>query len=110
MTDFTDEDLDELSAADLKIVDETWNQFGGLNEWDLRLYTHKHCPEWQHPGGSSIPIIGVGDFQGVGMEPLRMPCSRNSASRNNDISSASSPASCSSRAQRMDPPDSFGTG
>ena len=69
MTDFTDDDLDELSAADLKIVDETWNQFGGLNEWDLRLYTHKHCPEWQHPGGSSTPIMEWEIFKALGWSP-----------------------------------------
>lgn len=69
MTDFTDEDLDELSAADLKIVDETWNQFGGMNEWELRRYTHNHCAEWRDPGGSSTPILEWQIFQALGWSP-----------------------------------------
>lgn len=48
--------LDELSRADLAILTEIWKNFGHLNQWDLRTYTHDHCPEWEDPNGSSFPI------------------------------------------------------
>ena len=64
--EFADENLDELSAADLNIVDETWKNFGGMDEWDLSRHTHEHCPEWQYPGGSSRPIMDREIFQALG--------------------------------------------
>ena len=64
--EFVDEDLDELSAADLKIVDETWKKFGGMDEWDLSRHTHEHCAEWKYPGGTSIPIMESEIFRALG--------------------------------------------
>ena len=64
--EFADENLDELSAADLKIVDETWQNFGGMDEWDLSRHTHEHCAEWQYPGGSSTPIMEWEIFHAFG--------------------------------------------
>ena len=66
MTDFAPDDLDELSAADLKLVEETWKEFGGMDEWDLSRHTHEHCPEWQYPGGSSTPIMEWEIFKALG--------------------------------------------
>ena len=63
---FATEDLDELSAADLKIVDETWGAFGSMDEWDLSRYTHEHCTEWTYPGGSSQPIMEWEIFRALG--------------------------------------------
>ena len=48
--------LDELSVAELEILDRVWNEFGHMNQWQLRDYTHMHCPEWTDPDGSSMPI------------------------------------------------------
>lgn len=48
--------LDELSRADRQVLDETWRDFGHMSQWDIRDYTHKHCPEWEDPLGSSNPI------------------------------------------------------
>ena len=64
--EFVHEDLDELSAADLKIVDETWKKFGGMDEWDLSRHTHEHCAEWKYPGGTSIPIMEWEIFHALG--------------------------------------------
>ena len=52
------EDLLELSEADLDILEDVWGQFGSLSALKLREYTHdpKHCPEWEDPDGSSLPI------------------------------------------------------
>lgn len=50
--------LDELSRADIKIMEGLWSQFKGWNQFDLAEYTHnpENCPEWVDPNGSSIPI------------------------------------------------------
>jgi uncharacterized phage-associated protein len=50
------QDLDELSNADIKILTLTWERFGGMNQYEVRDYTHKNCPEWEDPHGSSMPI------------------------------------------------------
>lgn len=54
-------DLDELSNAEIEVLDSVWQQFGKMSRWQLRDYTHEHCPEWKDPDGSSIPI----DFKDV---------------------------------------------
>ncbi|MDE3022761.1 MAG: SocA family protein [Pseudomonadota bacterium] len=51
-----EQDLLELSNADLGILNEIWNSFGHLDKYAIRDYTHDHCPEWQDPCGSSNPI------------------------------------------------------
>ena len=49
-------DLLELSRNDLEVLGDVWHQFGAFDRWALVEYTHKHCPEWQDPDGSMIPI------------------------------------------------------
>jgi len=50
------QDLDELSRADLAILEETWAEFKDIEKYELAEWTHRFCPEWQNPGKSSIPI------------------------------------------------------
>ena len=50
------EGLDELSEAETHVLEATWDQFGHMNQWQIRNYTHEHCPEWEDPHGSSTPI------------------------------------------------------
>jgi uncharacterized phage-associated protein len=50
------DDLLELSDADIQMLETTWQQFGRMTAWQLREYTHDHCPEWQDPDGSMIPM------------------------------------------------------
>ncbi len=49
-------DLLELSDADIGVLETTWLQFGHMSGWQLREYTHLHCPEWKDPDGSMIPM------------------------------------------------------
>ena len=58
--------LDELSKADTDILESIWNQFGKLSRWEIRDYTHQHCPEWEDPHGSSKPIRFEKLFQTLG--------------------------------------------
>ena len=50
------EELDLLSEVDIEVLQEVWNQFGHMEKWDIREYTHNYCPEWKDPHGSSTPI------------------------------------------------------
>ncbi len=50
------ETLDELSQADIEILKSVWQQFGRMNRWDIRDWTHQHCDEWRDPQGSCLPI------------------------------------------------------
>ena len=48
--------LDELSQADITVLDSVWQKFGGMGRWKIRDWTHQHCEEWQDPKGSMLPI------------------------------------------------------
>lgn len=52
----SDEDLDELSRAELATLREVWAEFGGMGKYEIRDWTHANCPEWENPNGSSAPI------------------------------------------------------
>ena len=46
---------DELSTAEVQLLDEVFRQHGTKTRWELVELTHK-LPEWKHPQGSAIPI------------------------------------------------------
>lgn len=54
----TEDDLDELSDADIACLDDVWRQLGSMNEWELVEWTHdpKNVPEWENPNGRSRSI------------------------------------------------------
>jgi len=58
------QDLDELSVAELKVLALIWARFGHMDRYELRDYTHKHCPEWEDPNGSSaiIPLARIFNY------------------------------------------------
>jgi uncharacterized phage-associated protein len=49
-------DFDELSPADLEILEEIWAKFGKMGRWEIRDFTHENCPEWEDPNESAQPI------------------------------------------------------
>lgn len=57
-SDVTVDDLDELSDAEIEILDEVWGKFAGMDQWQVVKWTHKseNIPEWEDPGYSSNPI------------------------------------------------------
>ena len=59
-------DLSHLSDADIDILKATWEKFGHMDKWQIRDYTHHHCPEWTDPKGSSIPFDYEDVLRGVG--------------------------------------------
>lgn len=40
------ESLDEMSPSSMDILETIWSNFGKLNRWEIKDYTHEHCPEW----------------------------------------------------------------
>jgi uncharacterized phage-associated protein len=48
--------FDQLSRADMAILNGLWEQFGNYDGFELRDWTHNNCPEWVNPRGSSKPI------------------------------------------------------
>lgn len=52
----TDDDTEELSDAELEALDKVWFEFGNMTKYQIRDWTHKNCPEWEDPNGSSSPI------------------------------------------------------
>ena len=62
-----EQDLLELSEGDQDILEETWQKFGHMSQFELRDYTHSDaCPEWQDPHGSSQPIALETLFSALG--------------------------------------------
>ena len=60
---------DQLSPAEEEILDQVSQEFGHLNQWQLRDFAHT-LPEWRDPHGSSVPI-DLGDIltnQGLSAE------------------------------------------
>jgi uncharacterized phage-associated protein len=62
----TREDMDELSQADINVLEAVWGQFGHMTRWEIRDYTHEHCSEWTDPKGSSFPISYERIFRALG--------------------------------------------
>lgn len=63
------DELGRLSDADIDILDRIWDQFGHMTRWQIRDYTHDHCPEWEDPKGSSKPLNPAKVFQALGRSP-----------------------------------------
>lgn len=67
--DFSRADLDELSDAELDVMQTVWQRFGKMGKWEIRDYTHDHCSEWVDPNGSSRPISFTDIFKALGRPP-----------------------------------------
>lgn len=65
---FIPEELDELSPAEWTVLEAVWQQFGGMDRWGIRDWTHQHCPEWRNPHGSSYPISDQSLARAVGFD------------------------------------------
>ena len=61
--------LGELSEAEFDVLDAVWEEFGSLGRWELRDYTHIHCPEWEDLRGSSHPVPYHRVFRVLGRSP-----------------------------------------
>ena len=50
-----DKELNELSVAEIEILDGIFGKYGSMGRWELVKLTHQ-LPEWTDPDGSSLPI------------------------------------------------------
>lgn len=70
------DDLDELSDADIAVLEHIWHSFGHMDKYEIRDYTHDYCPEWENPNGSSkpIPYERILKFLGKRSAPMLAEC------------------------------------
>ncbi len=66
-----EQDLLALSEVDLEIREEIWRDFGAMSAFQIRDYTHQHCPEWRDPNGSMIPMTFGDLFQALEFSDAR---------------------------------------
>lgn len=59
-------DYDELSRADLELLDGVYSEFGWMDQWQLVDYTHENCAEWEDPHGGSFTINPETVFRALG--------------------------------------------
>ena len=72
---FTRDDLDEISDAEMDMLERVWAEFGHMTASQLRNYSHDHCPEYTETAGR-IPIsyrevleaLGVSDTDAEAVE------------------------------------------
>ncbi len=57
---------DQLSPAEEGILDSVFREFGAMDKWALRDYTHG-LPEYHDPDGSSVPIALMEILTGQGV-------------------------------------------
>lgn len=67
------DDLDELSEAEMKILEDVWAKFGRMTAIQLSDWTHHNCPEWTNPGRSSVPIQYEEIFKALGKPEEEIP-------------------------------------
>ena len=58
--------LDDLSGADIELLNQLWSKFCDFGRFEIRDWTHMHCPEWENPFGSSEKIPHVRIFTHLG--------------------------------------------
>jgi uncharacterized phage-associated protein len=58
--------LEDLSDADIDVLNDVWNEVGHLGKWELVDYTHAQLKEWRFPDGSSLPIEYEDVFRALG--------------------------------------------
>lgn len=78
--------LDELSDADLAVLEKVWLNFGHMGRYEIRNYTHDHLPEWQDPNGSSFPIGTAAVLRALGKNEDQVNATAQSLREHDEIS------------------------
>lgn len=68
------ENLPMLSADQINLIQEIWQELGHLSPFQLVEYTHdsKNCPEWTDPSGSSFDISLTHLFKNLGFSQQKI--------------------------------------
>ena len=67
MRKFSRDELDQVSDAELAVVDYIWQELGHMTPSQLRNYSHENCPEYTETKGR-IPISYKQILKAVGEE------------------------------------------
>lgn len=61
---------DELSEAELELVEEVWHEHGGKDQWELRVWCHQNCAEWSplEEGRANIFLEDIAEALGMSGE------------------------------------------
>ncbi|SMN02558.1 hypothetical protein SPONN_1303 [uncultured Candidatus Thioglobus sp.] len=64
------DEFDELSIADIELVDEVYSKYGQYNGFELADMHHNNniCPEWSDPKGSSFGVSYEDIFIAMGRD------------------------------------------
>lgn len=58
--------LDEISNAELDVLNGVWESFGWMSAPQIRNYTHKNCPEYTELEQGRLPISYKDVFEALG--------------------------------------------
>ncbi len=59
-------ELDEISDAEMDVLDAIWESFGWMSAPQIRNYTHKNCPEYTELQRGRLPISYKEIFEAIG--------------------------------------------
>lgn len=61
-------DLDEVSDAEMEVVDQIWHEFSDMSASQIRNFTHENCPEYTETNRARVPISYLDIFEALGEE------------------------------------------
>ena len=59
-------DLDDISDAEMAVIDEIWEEFSNMTASQIRNYTHDNCQEYTETDRARIPISYQQIFEAFG--------------------------------------------
>lgn len=65
---FSRDNFDELSDADIAVLEFIWAKFGHMSASQLRAFTHKNCPEYTEVTEGRVPIAYKEVLEAVGRD------------------------------------------
>jgi uncharacterized phage-associated protein len=68
--DRVEDDFDELSDAEAKILKEVAAKYKGMRPFELVDYVHKNCAEWENVGQTSKPLPYERVFSALGKKNI----------------------------------------
>jgi uncharacterized phage-associated protein len=81
---FERDELDELSDAEIDILNSVWDSFGFMTAAQIRNYTHKNCQEYTEIKYGRVPILYRDILRAIGDEDADEIEDRISAARRSE--------------------------
>lgn len=69
--DLSEDDFDELSDAEAKILNEIAAKYKGMRPFELVDFVHKNCAEWENVGQTSKPLSYERVFTALGKKNIQ---------------------------------------